>query len=92
MQETDKPPVNDYSWLPPPGSAEGEGSEPASSAADDGINVVLDEEALLGVPPTAPRILAASPARSPDEDDTEVKQVPRVRSERPPARGPSSRR
>jgi hypothetical protein len=88
LRETDKPPVNEYSWLPPPGAPEGD----AAASADDGINVVLDEEAMIGGPPTAPRIVAAAPARPHDEEDTEVKQVPRVRSERPPARGPTSRR
>jgi hypothetical protein len=86
IHETDKPPAaEDGSWsaVPPPPEA--------NAGADDGINVVIEDEVIIsdrGGPPTAPRILAAKPV---DEEDTEVKSNPR-RSERPQARGPQSRR
>jgi len=70
-------------------------SGPPASAGDEGINVVVDDEVVIAdrMPLTTPRMRAASPSPAPvDEEDTEVKAVPRVRSERPPARGPSSRR
>jgi hypothetical protein len=89
LRETDKPPVvEDTNWSMPPVAAEAV----SSTGAEDGINVVLDEEALMGVAPaTSPRIEAA-PRIPIDEEDTEVKAVPRVRSERPPARsGPGNR-
>jgi hypothetical protein len=88
--QTNVPP-DDGSWSIPPGADQA----PASSG-DEGINVVVDDEVMIadrGGPLTTPRIRAAAPAAAPvDEEDTEVKAVPRVRSERPPARGPSSRR
>jgi hypothetical protein len=88
------------SQQPPPDEAwSGLESVPPSggqgSAGDEGINVVVDDEVIIAdrLPGTTPRIRAASPSPAPvDEEDTEVKAVPRVRSERPPARGPSSRR
>ena len=81
---TDKPPADEGSWSMPP-SAPDQGASPAG----DGIDVVIDDEALGGnSPPTAPLIRAAG---AHDEEDTEVKAVPRVRSERPPARGPGGR-
>ncbi len=89
LRQTDKPPGDDASWSMPPAAAEAV----SSSGAEDGINVILDDEALMGVAPaTSPRIEVA--ARIPiDEEDTEVKAVPRVRSERPPARsGPGNPR
>ncbi len=94
-------PAGPVSQQPPPDEAwAGLESVPPSgapgSAGDEGINVVVDDEVLIAdriAPLTTPRIRAASPSPAPvDEEDTEVKAVPRVRSERPPARGPSSRR
>ena len=86
MRMTDKPPADDTSWSapPPPDNA-------PPSNVDQTIDVVVDEELLIGdrsAPPTAPRIRAAAPV---DEEDTEVKpgQGGR-RSERPPVR-PSRR-
>jgi hypothetical protein len=88
-RETDKPSGGDetsWSAVPPPPEA--------NAAADDGgINVVVEDEVIIsdrGAPPTAPRIRAASPTGTVDEEDTEVKRVPN-RSERPPFRGPSRR-
>jgi len=83
QRPTDAPPViEDTNWSMPPVAAEAL----SSTGAEDGINVVLDDEALMGVAPaTSPRIEAA-PRIPIDEEDTEVKAVPRVRSERPPAR------
>ncbi len=84
-------PSDDGSWSIPPGA-----EAPPPSTGDEGINVVVDDEVLIAdrMPLTTPRIRAAapSPVAPVDEEDTEVKAVPRVRSERPPARGPSSRR
>jgi hypothetical protein len=83
---------DDGAWSIPPAG------EPApASSGDEGINVVVDDEVVIAdrQPLTTPRIRAAAaiPGVPPvDEEDTEVKAVPRVRSERPPARGPSSRR
>jgi hypothetical protein len=85
-------PPPDESWsglesVPPSGAP--------ASAGDEAINVTVDDEVVIAdrMPLTTPRIRAASPSPAPvDEEDTEVKAVPRVRSERPPARGPSSRR
>jgi hypothetical protein len=75
---TSDKPADDGAWSMPPAA-------PDPGAASDDINVVVDDSALTGLSsPTAPRIRAASPL---DEEDTEVKAVPRVRSERPPARG-----
>jgi hypothetical protein len=90
IHETDKPPpIDETSWsaAPPPPDA-------GAGAGDDGINVVVEDEIVIsdrGAPPTAPRMRAASPTSPIDDEDTEVKQGPR-RSERPTARGPSSRR
>lgn len=84
-------PADDGAWSIPPGA-----EQPPPSTGDEGINVVVDDEVLIAdrmAPLTTPRIRAAAPSPAPvDEEDTEVKAVPRVRSERPPARGPSSRR
>ena len=83
---TDKPAPDEGSWSMPPDAPDA-GAAPAS----DDISVVIDDEALMGSssPATAPRIRAAGALH--DEEDTEVKAVPRVRSERPPARGPGGR-
>lgn len=85
-RETEKPAgaSDEGSWsaLPPP---------PEPPADDGGINVVVEDEVIISDhvgAPTAPRMRAASPT---EDDDTEVKRVPN-RSERPPLRGPSSRR
>lgn len=76
------------SWSVPPSAAEA-----SAAAQDEGIQVVVDDEVLVSAsPPTARRIVAAAPLPPLDEEDTEVKAVPRVRSERPPARGGPSRR
>jgi hypothetical protein len=90
LHPTDKPPgPDDSSWsaVPPP-------LDPGLGLSnDDGINVVVEEEVLIadrGAPPTAPRIKAASPGGTLDEEDTEVKQVAR-RSERPARGGPPRR-
>jgi hypothetical protein len=78
-------------WSIPPSQ-----EQAPSSSGDEAINVVVEDEVLIAdraAPTTTPRMHAASPSPAPvDEEDTEVKAVPRVRSERPPARGPSSRR
>jgi hypothetical protein len=85
-RQTEKPGGDEASWsnVPPP---------PDAVPADDGgINVVVEDEVVISdrmaAPPTAPRMRAASPV---EEEDTEVKRAPN-RSERPPFRGPSSRR
>jgi hypothetical protein len=94
-------PAGAVSQRPPPDEAwAGLESVPPSGApastGEEGIDVAVDDEVLIAdrmAPLTTPRIRAASPSPAPvDEEDTEVKAVPRVRSERPPARGPSSRR
>lgn len=75
------------SWSVPPAAAE------TSAAQEEAIQVVVDDDVLVSAsPPTARRIVAASPLPPLDEEDTEIKAVPRVRSERPPARGGPSRR
>ncbi|HEY3818456.1 MAG TPA: hypothetical protein VGL81_14880 [Polyangiaceae bacterium] len=91
LRATDKPPgPDDVSWsaVPPP-------PEPGGGLSmDDGINVVVEEEVVIadrGGPPTAPRMRAASPTGTIDEEDTEVKQVAR-RSERPARGGTPPRR
>jgi hypothetical protein len=87
-RKTDKPPGDDSTWsVPPAAPAE---ATPAPGA-EDSISVDLDDEVLMGDklgPATSPRIAAATPIHM-DPEDTEVKAVPRVRSERPP--GPTSR-
>ncbi len=83
---TDKPPENDSTWSMPPVAAEA-----TKDTGEGDISVDLDDDVLMGdriAPATAPRIAAATPIHM-DEEDTEVKMVPRVRSERPP--GPGSR-
>lgn len=84
---TDKPAGDEGgSWSMPPVPSD------AGAAGGDGIDVVVDDDALGSAnPPTAPRIRAAG-AVGLDDEDTEVKAVPRVRSERPPARGPGGQR
>jgi hypothetical protein len=85
LRQTDKPPgPDDTSWSAPPPPDPG-----LNLSLDDSINVVVEEEVLIAdrnAPPTAPRIRSASPA---EEEDTEVKQVPRGKSARP---GPPPRR
>jgi pyruvate dehydrogenase E2 component (dihydrolipoamide acetyltransferase) len=87
MAMTDVPPPVEGSWsaVPPPPDP------PGSAPADDGINVVVDEEVVVvdrAGPPTAPRMRSAAPV---DDDNTEVRPVPR-RSDRPSgSRGPTRR-
>ncbi len=86
QRQTDKPPGDDTTWSMPPVAA-----EVSKDAGEGDISVDLDDEVLMGdkiAPATAPRIVAA-PSIHTEEDDTEVKAVPRVRSERPP--GPGAR-
>lgn len=86
QRQTDKPPGDDSTWSMPPIAA-----EVSKDAGEGDISVDLDDDVLMGdkiAPATAPRIAAATPIHV-DEEDTEVKMVPRVRSERPP--GPGSR-
>ncbi len=89
QRSTDKPVADESTWSMPPAAPEAG----ATAAVEDGINVVLDDELDLDkvAPATAPRLEAAAPA-PPDDDDTQVKQVPRVRSERPPFRPPGNPR
>ena len=85
-RQTDKPPGDDSTWSVPPVAAEA-----TKDVGEGDISVDLDDDVLMGdkiAPATAPRIVAATPIHM-DEEDTEVKAVPRVRSERPP--GPTSR-
>jgi hypothetical protein len=86
QRPTDKPPGDDASWSMPPAAPPPESA--AASSAEGGFDVVVDDDLLIGDklgPATSPRIVAANPIPI-DEEDTEVKAVPRVRSERPPAR------
>jgi hypothetical protein len=86
QRQTDKPPGDDSTWSVPPVAAEA-----TKDTGEGDISVDLDDDVLMGdkgSPATAPRIVAATPIHM-DEEDTEVKAVPRVRSERPP--GPTSR-
>jgi hypothetical protein len=86
-RQTDKPPADEMWSAPAPAQ---DASPPPMS--DDGINVVVEDDVMTSdrhAPPTAPRMRAASPV---DEEDTEVKQQQPRRSEKPPMRGPSSRR
>jgi hypothetical protein len=82
---TEKPGADEPTWSVPPAAAEA-----MKDSAEDGISVDLDDDVLLSsdrlAPPTAPRIAIGTQV---DPEDTEVKAVPRVRSERPP--GPGSR-
>jgi hypothetical protein len=83
-RQTDKPPPDDTEWSSPPPP-----EVPQASNAEQTIDVVVDDELLIGdrgAPPTAPRILAAKPV---DEEETEVR--PGVRRSSPPVRGPSRR-
>jgi len=87
--ETDKPPAADDAagWgsvVPPAPGELAPGEVGPSSSTEQAIDVVVDDEVIIQdrAAPTAPRIRAASPV---EEDDTEIKQVPR-RSERPPVR------
>ena len=86
QRQTDKPPGEETAWSMPPAPP-----EPSPGAGiEDGIHVVLDDDIDLSErasPATAPRILAARPLTG-DEEDTEVKQVPRAHSDRPPERPP----
>jgi hypothetical protein len=89
QRQTDKPPGDEKekesNWSMPPVAAEVN----SPSSVEDGINVDLDDDVLVAdrlAPATSPRMAAAIPI---EEEDTEVKAVPRVRSERPP--GPTSR-
>jgi hypothetical protein len=99
--QAEPPQAGPVSQQPPPDDAWSklESVPPSASpgsAGDEQINVDVEDEVLIAdrlAPLTTPRIRAASQSPAPvDEEDTEVKAVPRVRSERPPARGPSSRR
>ncbi len=85
---TDKPPGDEGgSWSMPPSPPDAA----SANSAEDGISVDLDDDVLVGdraAPATAPRIQVAAPVID-EAEDTQVKAVPRVRSERPP--GPRSR-
>jgi hypothetical protein len=86
---TEKPPVEDTGWsLPPtptdPGATQSNPAQGGPPPSEEGINVVVDDELIIGdrnAPPTSPRIQAASPVASFYDDATEIKSMPSRRPE-----------